>query len=488
MAARVDESLLRQFSELLAKRVGLHFPPARWPDMLRGMRDAAAEFGFADVDSCLRSLVASAPDQRQVEVLACHLSVGETYFFRDPALFAALEREVLPSLVAARVAERRLRIWSAGSCTGEEAYSVAIVLDRLIPDIERWHVTILATDINPEFLAKAQKAIYRDWSFRTTPPALRRRCFDPSPGGHRLKERYRKLVSFGYLNLVDDVYPSLANNTNAMDLVLCRNVLMYFDAPTAAAVAARLGRAVVEGGWLSAGPAEIDAATLPDFEPVHCDGAILFRRDAHRLARPAAPLAAGAPAGDARSLPPVAPPRMPRPAATERPVADAPGHATAAPRSYQAAVACYARGDYAAAKSLLAGARDAAALALSARSCANLGELAEARERCEAAIAIDKGDAGLRYLLASVLDESGLPADALVALRQALYLDQDHILAHVALANLYRRAGDAARAARHFATARGLLAARPADAPLPDSDGLTAGRLGEIIDATRCIA
>jgi len=481
MDARIDESLLRQFSELLAKRVGLHFPPARWPDMLRGMRAAAAEFGFADVDSCLRSLLASAPDRRQVEVLARHLSVGETYFFRDPALFAALERDVLPSLIAARAAARRLRIWSAGSCSGEEAYSVAIVLDRLIPDLDRWNVTILGTDINPAFLAKARKAIYRDWSFRATPPALRRRYFDPSPDGHRLKERYRKLVSFEYLNLVDDVYPTLANNTNAMDLVLCRNVLMYFDAPTAAAVAARLGRAIVEGGWLIAGPAEIDAAMLPEFEPVRCDGAILFRRDSGRCARPAAPVAAGAPAGDARPLRPVSP-RMPRPAT------DAPGHAAAAPRNYQAAVACYARGDYAAAKTLLAGARDAAALALSARSCANLGELAEARERCEAAVAIDKGDAGLRYLLASVLDESGQPAEALVALRQALYLDQDHILAHFALANLYRRAGDAARAARHFATARRLLAARPADAPLPESDGLTAGRLAEIIDATRCLA
>lgn len=469
MNATIPDALLREFSDFLARRMGVYFPPPRWADMISGIEKAAPALGFRGVEACLRGLMVSALSRGQVEILAGHLCIGETYFYREPAVFAALENDILPPLIAARRAsERRLRIWSAGCCTGEEPYSMAILLTRLIPDLADWNLSLLGTDINPHFLAAAAHGVYRDWSFRGVPGRFREDYFDAIDGGrYRLATRYRRLVTFDHLNLVEDVYPSVLNNTNAMDIVLCRNVLMYFDATTIEAVVRRLGRVVVEGGWLIVGPAELNASLFTDFEMVRLGDAILYRKG---HAPPATAFSAGVP---------------PPPVRTTLPEAPA---ARVAP--YQRALACYERGDYQRVKALLATAGGAGppALALMARACANLGELAEACRWCEAAVAADKFNPGLRYLLASVLEEAGRPEAAVATLRQALYLDQDYVLAHFALGTLHRRMGDAGRAARHYGNARDLLQAYPADAPLADAEGLTAGRLREIIDATECIA
>ena len=156
MRHTLPESLLFSMSDFVATRMGLHFPRERWGDLERGITAAAREFDLPDAESCALRLLSTSPTQNHTEILASHLTVGETYFFREKRSFEVLEEHVLPELLRSRRGvERRLRIWSAGCCTGEEPYSVAMLLDRLIPDPGEWNVTILATDINPRFLKKA---------------------------------------------------------------------------------------------------------------------------------------------------------------------------------------------------------------------------------------------------------------------------------------------------------------------------------------------
>ena len=186
--------------------------------------------GLRDAEAYVQWLLSSPLTRREIETLASHLTVGETYFFREKRSFDILEEQVLPELIRLHRGDgMRLRIWSAGCCTGEEPYSVAMLLDRMIPDLADWNVTILATDINPRFLEIASAGVYGEWSFRAIPPGIRERYFSPLPGGRmQIAQRIRRMVTFSFLNLAEDVYPSLVNNTNAMDVVLCRNVLMYF--------------------------------------------------------------------------------------------------------------------------------------------------------------------------------------------------------------------------------------------------------------------
>ena len=245
-----------------------------------GVAAAASAFDMPDAEACAHWLLSAPLTHNQIEILASHLTVGETYFFREKRSFEVIEERVFPELLRARErTERRLRIWSAGCCTGEEPYSIAMLLDRLIPRPEEWNVTILATDINPEFLRKAAEGVYGEWSFRDTPAWLRERYFQRKRAGcFEIDERLRRRVTFSFLNLADDVYPSLTNNTNAMDVIFCRNVLMYFTAARARKVIENLYRSLVDGGWLIVSPTETSTSLFSGFTAVEFPGVVLYRK------------------------------------------------------------------------------------------------------------------------------------------------------------------------------------------------------------------
>ena len=498
-ARAVAQPVLERLSEVLGARMGLHYPKERWSDLERGIAAAARAFGMPSAEACARWLVSAPLTQEQVEVLATHLTIGETYFFRERKSFEVLEAKVFPELLRARAASgRRLRVWSAGCCTGEEPYSIAMLLARMIPDPSQWNISILATDIDPAFLQKAARGVYGNWSFRDVPQSIKTQYFRKTAEGRfELAPHVRRMVTFAYLNLADDVYPALANGTNAMDLILCRNVLIYFEAARAREVLRKLARSLVDGGWLFVGPAEIPHVALPELARVDLDGMIAHRRaraDAQRLPQRAPAGAAAASAGK--------PPRpaqraaadsrarlrreAPAPAARPRDIARTQPEATA----YSRAAQLYGEGRYGeAAAALLALLRDepadAAAMTLLARASANQGRLADALEWCEKALQTNKLDAGCWFLLATILQELDRIEDAVSALRRSLYLDPDNPLAHYAFGNVMRRRGNAREAERHFRNALSALKAMAHDEVLAESEGMTAGRLIEVIESTR---
>ncbi|TAN49717.1 MAG: protein-glutamate O-methyltransferase CheR, partial [Betaproteobacteria bacterium] len=339
------DPLIAEFSRFLSARTGLHFPPERRADLERGLAAAARELGFTDTESCIRSLLASAFARPQLETLASHLTVGETYFFRERRSFECLEAHVLPALIRSRRAgERRLRIWSAGCATGEEPYSIAMALARAIPDLRDWNVSILATDINSRALRQASLGSYGDWSFRDTPAGIRETYFVKTKDGrYQITERIRSMVTYGYLNLAEDAYPSVEGGTNAMDIVFCRNVLMYFEAAHGRRALEKLGRSLVSGGWLFVNPVEISHMAVPQLSTVNLPGAIVYRKG---IRLPAAPDGWQAPAdhGVANEPPEMAPQgrqEIPIAQETER---EEPKIATQTP--YQRAAALYALGRY----------------------------------------------------------------------------------------------------------------------------------------------
>ncbi|NJL72266.1 MAG: hypothetical protein HC888_12125 [Candidatus Competibacteraceae bacterium] len=172
MQRSLPDSVLHALSGLIVQKTAILFAPDRWNDLDRNMGMVADAFGFQDRVTCAEWLLKADLQRNAIEKLASCLTVGETYFFRDTRLFRALENDVFPALIHSRhAAARRLRLWSAGCCTGEEPYSLAILLHRLLPDLATWNISLLATDINPVFLAKAVAAHYTRWSFRDLPPA-----------------------------------------------------------------------------------------------------------------------------------------------------------------------------------------------------------------------------------------------------------------------------------------------------------------------------
>ena len=459
---------LPPLASLVGERLGLDYPPERWPDLERGLRVAALQAGAGHADAFAAALLGATPQQPQLDTLAEALTVGETYFFRERRSFEILEQEILPPLMAARATgPRRLRLWSAGCCTGEEAYSLAIVVDRLLPRRQDWQVTILGTDVNPAFLRAAANAEFGDWSFRDAPPGFRERYFTRTAAQRwQLDPRIRQMVRFRPLNLVQPGFPDWRNDTQAMDLILCRNVLMYFSPERMRQVLGRLELALADGGWLTVSAAEAPVKRLHGLTPVAFDGALFYRKAARADAAQAAPAAsAGLPAWHAPAD--VLPEAMPPGAATAIGPGPVPERAATSPS------AAVAPADPGAPTDLLR----------LARQQADAGQLSLARATVEHALLQAKLDAGAHHLHAVILEELELPGEARAALRRALYLEPDFVLAHHALGQLALRQGLGAQAQRHFGHVLWLLDGLPADAELPRSDGLSAGHLRALVEA-----
>lgn len=488
MKPALTATLLTQLTGRLAASLGLHFPPERWADLQRGLGSAAGAFGFTDAETCAQWLLSAPLGREQIEVLASCLTVGETYFFREKRAFEVLEQQILPELIATRRGrDQRLRLWSAACCTGEEPYSIAMMLSRLLPDIAEWQVTLLATDINPRFLQKAAAGVFGEWSFREMPDRIKTEYFRrTAPKRYEIADHIKRRVTFAYLNLVEDVYPSLTNNTNAMDVIFCRNVLMYFEPAQAQRVLHRLYCSLVDDGCLLLSACEASQGHSAGFAAVCAPGAVVYRK-------PSARQAPGVPAAEPRACEPPTPFAFaapePMPQVYPAPPVVAPAHVTAStPAPYAEAVALFEQGRYAEAvghlAKLVAGeGADPKALALLTRACANQGQLGEALYWCEQTLAADKMNPSFHYLHATILQEQGAVAAAARSLQRALYLDPHFVLAHFALGNLARSQAKPVEAAKHFQNAQHLLRGLRPDELLPEAEGLTAGRLAEIIGA-----
>jgi chemotaxis protein methyltransferase CheR len=499
----VPDLLLTDVSELIAEKLGLHFPPQRHVDLRRGLTDAAAQFGFPDVGAYAAWLLAAKPSTPQLHSLASHLTIGETYFFRDRRLFDALARHVLPQLIRRRRGrEQRLRLWSTACSTGEEPYTLAILLQQLLPDWDDWNVTILGTDINARSLQKAAAGVYGEWSFRDCPPELRQSYFAPAGEGRvAILPHIRRRVSFRQMNLAEDGFPALYSDTNAMDVILCRNVLIYFTPTHVRRLVENLRHALLDGGWLAVSPSECSQALFGRYAAVEFAGAILYRKreaveqphDSWAAYRPtaAAPAAVIAPTPAA-----VVPSVFNRRAAAEsesapRPAAEFAAASTAEPVA--AAQALYGAGRYGeAAQLLLLFATSPAPVrpglsptgfSLLTRSLANQGRFAEALSWSGRWIAAAKIDASAHYLQALILQELGDTPAAQRSLQRTLYLQPDFALAHFALGNYASDSPRSATAIRHYGNALRLLRSRLPQEQVPESDGLTAARLVEIIKA-----
>lgn len=494
-----------ELSELIAARIGIHYPRERWKDMERGISAAAMEFGFTDAQSCVDKLLTSSLTRTQLEILASHLTIGETYFFREPKSFEFIEQQVLNPLIQSRSGkDQTIRIWSAGCATGEEPYTLAIIINRLLPDVSNWNISILATDINPRFLQKASDGIYNEWSFRGVPQWIKDGCFTTTANGrYRLHKRIKQMVTFSYLNLAEDTYPALTNGTNAMDLILCRNVLMYFSVSHVKRVIESLHRCLKEDGWLGVSSVEASHDLFSAFKPVNQNGVTFYRKNdvIHDKNSFTIDIQQKIIAQDFSFLPEFKTeivPDLPDLLSeddenlVENKIIEhkheSVSSVTRDPDNLQIATELYQQGNYQEAAEklellLTESRQNIQAMQLMARILANQGRFTEAIQWCEKAVNNEKLNAANYYLLATIQQECGKSDEAITTLNRALYLEPDFVLANFTLGNLVRAKGKTKEANRHLSNTLKLLNKYNSEDILPESEGLTAKRLKEILES-----
>lgn len=272
-SAGSEEALL----ELLRGRTGMRLSEAARREALRVGRARATAL-HSSFDAWVASLGATS-SSAELELVVRALTVGETYFFRGP-VFGVLRSHVLPELVERkrRQGTNVVRLASAGCATGEEAYSLALCLRTAIDDASQWNLGVLGFDLNAAFLERAACADYGAWSFRGTDPVAW------EPWLRRVGEQWtvhpdiRKMVRFEYVNLASDPMPAPALGLVGLDLVLCQNVLIYFDREVRERTVRSLAQVLAPGGQLYFGPADLVSVDLPGCELVQRGDVVGYRR------------------------------------------------------------------------------------------------------------------------------------------------------------------------------------------------------------------
>ncbi len=470
-------------AEVVYLVAGNVFPPNRQPSAESGMRRVMSAYHLRDPQALLAA-VSQAGDVR--DALLAELTVGESYFFRESGALELLEAEVLPAARRRAPGGRPLRIWSAGCATGEEPYSVAIRLCELGYD---GPAEITATDISRPRLDAARRGRYTRWSLRGVSDQRVERWFERRGPHFLLDEGIRRAVDFRELNLIGGEYP-VAESGSGQDLVLCRNVLIYFDMQSVREIATRLLASLQPDGWLLLGASDPPLAELVPCRLVMLPSGAAYQRDdaAERAprayaARPALPLHVVPGVLEREHLPPLPAPTAEPPL---RLVAPAPVPA-AVTASAETAAEAYARADYPLAESLARAAIEAAPevvdnWVVAIRSLANLGQLDAAGALSARALEVHRMSVELHYLHAMLLLEAGHAGPAAQAVRRALYLDTRFVVGYMLLGDALERLGDREGACRAYGNARALLAApRDEDAALLASDGVPSRRVQHIV-------
>jgi chemotaxis protein methyltransferase CheR len=465
-----------RFRDVLARRLGLRFDDAKLGflgDLLRRRLGAHGDV----CDSYLRNLEGGT-SQNEWSALVQELTVPETYFFRNMDQFRAFSEVVLPCRLQARESNRRLRFLSAACASGEETYSLAILLREVSAD-PSWVVSILGIDINPAMLEKAAHARYSSWALRETPLDVQRRWFLAEGREMVLDKTIHASVHFAVRNLVEDD-PEIWQ-PDAYDAIFCRNVIMYFTEEASKAVVTRLTRALAPGGYLFLGHAETLRGLSHDFHLHHTHGTFYYQRKdgadppakcfstdmATTSAFVAAPLAAIV--GEADTWVGAIC------SATERirALAEAPIRPSLPGRSVPVSHAepgwnlrvpldLLRTEHFAEALDVVQAlppesAHDPDALLLHAVLLAHSGRLAPAEEVCRRLLKIDELNSGAHYVLALCREGARDQPAAASHDQVAVYLDPAFAMPRLHLGLLARRAGDSDAARRELGQALALL-------------------------------
>ncbi|MDN5347534.1 MAG: chemotaxis protein methyltransferase CheR [Clostridia bacterium] len=257
--------------EYIYRESGIYFEDTKLYYVEKRVEQQMEKYGFKDFTAYLGALKFDTTSRMRQELLNS-LTVNETYFFREYDQLKCLAEEVVPLWCQNGIGHSGVRIWCAGCASGEEAYTLAIVMQEMAPDVQ-WEIH--ATDINTEVLDKAEKGIYNHYAVRQVPEVYFKRYFTPLGDNYAISSLLKRKIRFYQLNLVDD---AAMRNIRGFHAIFCRNVLIYFDDLSRRRVALHFYQALEPGGYVFLGHSESMSRITTVFKPVRFKNAIIYKK------------------------------------------------------------------------------------------------------------------------------------------------------------------------------------------------------------------
>jgi chemotaxis protein methyltransferase CheR len=266
---------MNSIAKVISQEMGLHYPPNRHDELLNGIRKTALALeGRFTIESIIDQIQSGKGIHPDIfRELSIALTVNETYFFREETTIQFIRNLIIPEILESK---DHYNIWSAGCSSGEEPYTLAMLLKEHLPPEIFKDVTIKATDISPKALEKAKEGKYTEWSFRETPAALRNKYFHKVGKLWQISNVIREKVEFSILNLAKENYPS--QMTGQYNMILCRNVIIYFSNETSKKIADNLHDTLKESGWLVTSQVELNDQIFGKFARIPEGNGFFYRK------------------------------------------------------------------------------------------------------------------------------------------------------------------------------------------------------------------
>ncbi|AKA68360.1 CheR family methyltransferase [Clostridium scatologenes] len=455
----ISNSILEQANNFIEKKFGIYFSKKMTKNLLRILSNIAKQKNI-EIEEYINNMILNRLSQKELEYLITNITIGETYFFRDKKLFDIVRNKILPNIIEKKHFSKTLKIWSAGCATGEEAFSIAIMIKETISNYKNWNVEIIATDINDNFLKKARNGIYGEWSFRGTSESFKREYFDKIDNNeYKIKDSISKMVKFKNLNLVNSTYYLDNEFINDVDIIFCRNVLIYFNKHRAEEIIGRFYKSLLSGGWLIVAPAENMYVSGTSFSAVNFDGAFLYNKNTEvkkwkKIVREKNAL-------ENFSM-------------------------NNKINNYKTSKNNLVRFLKNISEPLDSCKKEANTTVKELKNLckllANEGKLQEALECCKKIIYQDKINPENYYLLATIQEEKGNITEAITSLKKTIYLESNFIMAYFNLGNLNLKQQKFKEAFKNFRIALKLLENFNEEDIVPHSEKATAGMLKQVIE------
>jgi chemotaxis protein methyltransferase CheR len=495
------EPELAALKGFLLEHSGLHFSQHNHRILERGLMRRIQALRMKSLPAYFRYLTETSDNYDEINKLLGLLTVGETSFFRYRSHREAFLHYVIPRLMQQNKSHAKLRIWSAGCSTGEEPYSLAILLLENFPELVGWDVQILATDINKRSLRQAREGVYGERSLRMMEDSLRQRYFEKVDNHFLLSTQVKRMVRFDYLNLQTDNFPSSDHAIGTIDLLLCRNVLIYFKLETIRQIVAKFSQALRPQGYLFMGHAETMQNVSDRFQRHHQNSAFFYQlKEA---------------AAKKKSVTAKVLPESPRPVETIAPVstrtrdkmsATTGAKASLAPvvakkknseqakkilwrdpeQLYRDALTAFDHERFAESSKLFEQLLEEQptnqkALVGKGLLLANQGKYSDARICCARALKEDDLLPEAYLLRGLILDMEDFLKRALVEYQKVLWLDPAFVMAHYLTAKIHNRLSDTEKRQRSLRNTVRTLERTADQSIIPFSGGLSRGVLLEIV-------
>ncbi|BAQ66042.1 protein-glutamate O-methyltransferase CheR [Geminocystis sp. NIES-3709] len=490
----ISSSLREEFVELIAKQTGIEIRSQNYGSMGDNILSRVQELKLSSPQTYY-NLLLNSEGEEEWQKFVCLTTNKESYFFRDKGQFSLLRNTLLPELIRRNQRTKSLRICSAGCSTGQEPYSIAILLKELIPDLASWNVVILGIDINRESLAQGKKAVYNTWSFRQVEEDIKTRYFKNSAGYYQLNDEIRQLVKFHQINLARDIMPRLDSDLHDMDLIICRNVFIYFTESAIAHVIEKFFNTLKPNGYLMTGHAELTNNHVKAFQAKLFTESVVYQRRSGEFAhaQPSSSQSFKPTSFDlgvittqqkqnkivSTSIKPITPSRskniikstiieeVKQKSSNKDEILLTEVKQLFKTKSYHLAQKKLEQ-------ILQEFPKNFQGTYLMAELQANLGEYELAKKWCNKAIELNSFNPNPYHILANIAEEQGNLEGAKKALKQVIYLEPNAVSAYVNLANLYQLEGDLKRANKMQQSALKILQTLPTNTSILELGNISA--------------